>query len=321
MGEVSLETREKWIGKKVDVLDHGFVRLVDVMGSDDRVVQAARVSFGKGTDTPEKDRNLIDYLMRNGHTSPFEQVVTTWHVKMPIFVARQWVRHRTARLNEVSGRYSKLTEDVHLPEASALRPQSKTNRQGREDCGYSAEEAAEIREELSRAYVAARESYESVIAKHDLALELARLPLPVAQYTEMYWQMDLHNLFHFLGLRLDSHAQAEIRAYGEAMAEPVKEMFPWCWEAFAEHRLGAAKLSKTEVDVLRTSLAKVLELKEWMICSGEGGPHLRRLADAADPFLALSLSGGERASRKLADALGLDNPIARAPLTTPCDRA
>lgn len=311
MALVPSETARKWTQKKVDVLDHGFVRLVDFMGSDDRVVQAARVSFGAGTKTPEEDKALIDYLMRNGHTSPFEQVVTTWHVKMPIFVARQWIRHRTARVNEVSGRYSQLTDDKFLPLPSALRRQSKTNKQGRGAEPYSDEEAEEIVSAMRDSLETSSATYRALIEKHDLALELARIPLPVAQYTEMYWQMDLHNLFHFLRLRLDSHAQAEIRAYGEAMAPIVSELFPWCWEAFVEHSLCAVKLSKTEAEAVREALTNLVELKARLREFGidHNTANCLDAINSCDPFLALSenSSNGHKLAKKLADVMGMSH--------------
>lgn len=235
------------------VLDHGFVRLVDYLGGDARIVQAARVSYGEGTKTVREDRALIDYLLRNRHTSPFEQVILTFHVKMPIFVARQWIRHRTARLNEISGRYSVMRDEFYLPRAHEVRYQSQRNKQG-----GSAEEVPEalreaviraLREEQRRVY----ENYEGLLGQ-ELARELARINLPLSLYTEMYWQIDLNNLFHFLRLRMDWHAQYEIRAYGDAMAKMVQAVAPMAFEAFEEHILYGKSFSRSELELIAAAL-------------------------------------------------------------------
>lgn len=227
------------------VLDHGFVRLVDYLGSDARIVQAARVSYGKGTKTRREDRKLIEYLLRNDHTSPFEQVVLTFHIKMPIFVARQWVRHRTARLNEVSGRYSVLPNDFYRPPGHDLRPQSSSNKQGRDPDPLPPEVNDDLLHQLSEETTRAYAQYESYLDS-GLAREVARINLPVSIYTEMYWQIDLHNLFHFLKLRLSAHAQQEIRAYGTVIAKLTRAVCPDAYSAFEEHVLGAFRLSVTE---------------------------------------------------------------------------
>lgn len=230
MPHVINEAAEAILEQTIPVLDHGFVRLVDYLGGDSRVVSAARVSYGDGTKTLREDEGLIRYLMRNHHTSPFEQVVFTFHCKMPIFVARQWVRHRTARLNEVSGRYSVLKSEFYMP--TELKSQDKKNRQGSaEPLDTSTQYLA--KQEILHIYEEADKAYHRLL---DLGVsrELARMVLPLSTYTEWYWQMDLHNLLHFLKLRLDSHAQYEIRVYAEAMANIVEAVAPISWQAFLE---------------------------------------------------------------------------------------
>jgi len=244
---------EKILDKEFKVLDKGFVRLVDYMGGDERVVQSARVSYGKGTKTVREDKALIDYLMRNRHTSPFEQVVLTFHCKMPIFVARQWIRHRTARVNEISGRYSVLENEFYLPDKGQVRLQSKINRQGRSD----EEVPPELQEEVLRILIEgqrrAYQDYEELIEK-DIARELARINLPLSLYTQWYWQIDLHNLFHFLELRLDYHAQWEIRQYAKVIAEITKKVAPVSYEAFEKHVLNAVRFSGEELKALKNML-------------------------------------------------------------------
>jgi thymidylate synthase (FAD) len=244
---------EAILDKEFPVLDHGFVRLVDYLGGDARIVAAARVSYGPGTKSVREDKALIHYLMRNLHTSPFEQVILTFHAKMPIFVARQWVRHRTARLNEISGRYSVMADEFYLPAVDQIRKQSKRNKQGRapEDLPRELQERA--LEILKRDQASAYASYEELL-RDDIARELARINLPLTLYTQWYWQIDLHNLFHFLRLRLDKHAQYEIRQYAEVMAQMAKAVAPIAFEAFEEHILYAARLSKTVKERLQELL-------------------------------------------------------------------
>ena len=253
MARVVVPAAEELIDKPMPVLDHGFVRLVDYLGGDERIVQAARVSYGQGTKTVREDAALIDYLLRHQHTSPFEQVIFTFHVKMPIFVARQWIRHRTARLNEISGRYSVMRDEFYVPGPAEVRRQSKTNRQG----GDATEVPAELRERVIALLTAGQEriydEYESLL-EDDVARELARINLPLSLYTEMYWQIDLNNLFHFLRLRLDWHAQYEIRAYGDAVATAVKAVCPLAYAAFEEHILHGRSLSRTELAAVTSSL-------------------------------------------------------------------
>jgi thymidylate synthase (FAD) len=238
---------EALVDQELPVLDKGFVRLVDYMGGDQRIVQSARVSYGAGTKSYREDRGLIHYLMRNDHTSPFEQVVLTFHAKMPVFVARQWVRHRTARLNEISGRYSVMRDEFYVPRPEDMRGQSGDNKQARSDEVLPNAEAlvAKLQEEQVQSYKA----YESYL-DNGLAREVARINLPLSLYTEWYWQIDLHNLFHFLHLRMDEHAQHEIRVYAEAMARCAKAVAPLAYEAFEEHKLGAVKFSQSECAAL-----------------------------------------------------------------------
>lgn len=238
------------INERINCLDHGFIRLVDYMGDDSAIVQAARVSYGKGTKSYREDRGLIRYLMRQGHTSPFEMVEFKFDVRLPIFVARQWIRHRTANVNEYSGRYSEMVEECYLPEAGQLCPQAENNRQGREDEPLDDKTASTILSNMQESQKKAFVKYRNYIDL-GLARELSRINLPLSTYTEWYWKIDLHNLFHFLKLRFDSHAQYEIRVYAEAMAKIVKEIVPIAYEAFEDYYLGAVKFSATEIKILR----------------------------------------------------------------------
>jgi thymidylate synthase (FAD) len=244
---------EAILDKEFPVLDKGFVRLVDYFGGDQRIVQSARVSYGEGTKSVSQDGALIDYLLRHQHTSPFEQVVMTFHVKMPIFVARQWVRHRTGRMNEVSGRYSIMKEEFYVPEADKVSPQSKDNKQGRATEAFDSETANKIINQLSEGQKSAYENY-SELLDSGLAREVARINLPLSLYTEFYWEMDLHNLFHFLKLRLDSHAQYEIRVYAEVMLEMCKKVAPMATESFINHQQNGVNFSGEEIEALRALL-------------------------------------------------------------------
>jgi thymidylate synthase (FAD) len=230
------------------------VRVVDYMGDDAAVVQAARVSYGTGTRKINEDRGLIRYLMRHRHTTPFEMCELKLHVKLPIFVARQWIRHRTANVNEYSARYSVLDREFYLPRAEDLNVHSASNKQGRGDT-LSEEAAAEVLRLLRRDASQCYDTYEHLLDDPGLARELARMNLPVNYYTQWYWKVDLHNLLHFLALRIDPHAQYEIRVYGEAMADLVKAWVPMVWEAFEDYRLHAVTFSKQMMDVLRAMLA------------------------------------------------------------------
>ncbi|MFC1614437.1 FAD-dependent thymidylate synthase [Gemmatimonadota bacterium] len=254
MAHIVSPEAEKLLDKEIKVLDRGFVRLVDYLGSDARIVQAARVSYGPGTKTLREDKVLIDYLLRHQHTSPFEQVVITLHAKMPIFVARQWVRHRTARLNEISGRYSEMKDEFYLPETGRVQPQDTVNRQGSsEDRDVPAEvreKAIElIKRDQGNAYASYREMLDDGISR-----ELARINLPLNLFTEWYWQIDLSNMFRFLKLRMDWHAQWEIRQYADTLAMIVKAVAPMAYEAFEEHILYGANFSRSEINALHQML-------------------------------------------------------------------
>jgi len=253
MAHTIVEAAEQLLDQPIPVLDHGFVRLVDYMGGDQRIVQSARVSYGAGTKTVRQDRGLIHYLMKHAHTSPFEQVQLTFHTKMPVFVARQWVRHRTARLNEISARYSVMKDEFYVPEPDKVSYQSESNKQGRGG-NLPEAEAAEIIATLTEQNRSAYAAYEGML-EQGIARELARTILPVSLYTEWYWQIDLHNLFHFLALRLDGHAQYEIRVYAEAMAQCAKAVAPLAYEAFEEHVLNRVAFSGTEAAALAAKLA------------------------------------------------------------------
>jgi len=253
MARLTIPEADLLLDRELKVLDKGFVRLVDYLGGDNRIVQAARVSYGNGTKSVREDAGLIDYLLRNEHTSPFEQVVMTFHVKTPIFVARQWVRHRTARMNEVSGRYSVMSDEFYLPDKKHVRPQSQTNRQGRSENPLAEGVASDFLESLEQDQVAMYSRYQGYVG-HDIARELARVNLPLSLYTQFYWQIDLHNLFHFLKLRLDAHAQLEIRAYGEALAQCAKAVAPIAYASFERHVLRGLRLSTTDCQELAAAL-------------------------------------------------------------------
>ena len=241
---------EEILDKEYPVLDKGFVRLVDYFGGDQRIVQSARVSYGEGTKSVSQDGALIDYLLRHQHTSPFEQVVMTFHVKMPIFVARQWVRHRTGRMNEVSGRYSIMKDEFYVPAEDKVSPQSTDNKQGRATEAFDKDTADKIINKLEEGQKAAYESYNELIDS-GLAREIARINLPLSLYTEFYWEMDLHNLFHFLKLRLDSHAQYEIRVYAQVILEMCRKVAPMATESFINHMNEGVNFSGEEMRALR----------------------------------------------------------------------
>jgi thymidylate synthase (FAD) len=244
---------EKILDKKFKVLDKGFIRLVDYLGNDERIVEAARVSYGKGVKTPDEDKRLINRLLKDDHTSPFEQVVFTFHVKLPIFVARQWIRHRTARVNEISGRYCVMKDEFYMPSGKAIALQSASNKQGRSAEKVEAGLKKRVLEVLEKGQKDAYRLYNSLI-ENNIARELARVTLPLSLYTEWYWQIDLHNLFRFLTLRLDPHAQLEIREYAAVMHSMGEAVCPMAFEAFDEHVLHAVKFSKSEMDALRAML-------------------------------------------------------------------
>ena len=234
---------------EVKVLDKGFCRLVDQMGDDNRIVQSARVSYGQGTKTPSEDRDLIRYLMRMEHTSPFEQVIFVFHMKLPIFVARQIVRHRTSRLNEVSYRYSEAPEEYYIPERENIKKQSKKNKQGGGEV-MDPDAADFIINEMNKTVEDCFDTYNWML-EEGISREMARTCLPVSVYTEWYFQMDLRNLFGFLKLRLDEHAQYETRQYAKAIYELIKPLVPVACEAFEDYILNANKFSAKEMEILR----------------------------------------------------------------------
>ena len=255
---------EALLYQPIPVLDHGFVRVIDYMGDDAAVVQAARVSYGAGTKKIREDAGLINYLMRHRHTSPFEMCEIKLHAKMPIFVAREWVRHRVANLNEISARFSILDNEFYLPAPEQLGAQSRSNRQGRGETLTGTESARVLeilREDAERGYAHYEEMLNENIAgetldpaKSGLARELARMNLSVNFYTQWYWKIDLHNLLHFLGLRTDPRAQYEIRVYADAILEVVKQWVPLTHAAFMDYRMGAYELSAKGLAVVRRLL-------------------------------------------------------------------
>ena len=253
---------EELLYKPLPVLDHGFIRVIDYMGDDAAVVQAARVSYGRGTRWVSEDQGLINYLMRHRHTTPFEMCELKLHVKLPIFVARQWIRHRTANINEYSARYSILDNEFYIPAPEHLAAQAATNRQGRDEAlqGAAARRVLDLlRAEAERAYAGyaelLNEDDAADPARPGIARELARMNLSLNFYTQWYWKTDLHNLMHFLSLRADAHAQYEIRAYAEIMLDILKRWVPMTHAAFVEYRKEAALISRTGLDVIRRLLA------------------------------------------------------------------
>lgn len=251
--------------KAFPVLDHGFIRVIDYMGTDSAIVQAARVSYGKGTRKVNEDAGLINYLMRHRHTTPFEMCEIKFHIKLPIFIARQWIRHRTANVNEYSGRYSIMDKEFYIPAPEHLAAQSKLNHQGRGDTLGGAE-AQRVLELLKADSMNAYAHYEEMLnqdvvgnvldeGKSGLARELARMNLSLNFYTQWYWKVDLHNLMHFLSLRADSHAQYEIRVYAEKMLEMLQAWLPITYKAFMDYRVGGASLSAKGLGIVKRMIA------------------------------------------------------------------
>jgi thymidylate synthase (FAD) len=281
---------EEILYEPLPVLDRGFVRVIDYMGDDGAIVQAARVSYGRGTKRVSDDRGLINYLMRMRHTSPFEMCELKLHVKLPIFVARQWIRHRTANVNEYSARYSVLEDEFYVPAAEHVASQASSNRQGRDRVlGREQAQAVQdtVRTNADRAYAEylamlnQDEAGEAIEPEREgLARELARIVLPLNTYTEWYWKTDLHNLLHFIALRADPHAQYEIRAYAGVLLDVVRRWTPLTCAAFENYRLHAAELSGQSLAVLRRMLAgetvaqaeSGLSAREWR----ELQAHLQR---------------------------------------------
>lgn len=251
------EGMEAHLYRAYPVLDHGLVRVIDYMGDDAAIVQAARVSYGAGTKHVQNDEGLIRYLMRHWHSTPFEMCEVKFHVKLPVFVARQWIRHRTANVNEYSARYSILDREFYIPAPENLAAQSTVNNQGR-GAVLSGPESARVLELLKRDAAQAYDDYEAMLSQEGqqgLARELARMNLPMNIYTQWYWKCDLHNLFHFLRLRADPHAQYEIRVYAEEMGRLVKDWVPLAFKAFEDYRMGGVTLSAKAVEVLKRRLA------------------------------------------------------------------
>ena len=242
--------------KEQTIHKYGFVRLIDIMGSDNDIADAARVSYGEGTRSVSDNRNLIRYLVRHKHTSPLEMGTVKFHLKLPIFVMRQLVRHRTASLNEYSGRYSIMSDDCYVPELDYIQPQSKTNNQGRSDDGLSDGWKTKYQQTIKDIRSKCLIAYEFLIGNESiphggLTRELARTVLPVSNYTECYWKIDLHNFFHFCKLRMDDHAQQEIQDYAKVMYEMVKPEVPIAAEAFEDYSLYSISLSRMELSVLQ----------------------------------------------------------------------
>ncbi len=244
---------EKFINQKLQVLDAGFIRVVDVMGDDRSIVEAARISYGTTATDVTRDRGLIRYLMKNRHTSPFEMCEIKLHLKMPIFVARQWLRHRTANVNEYSGRYSIMNEDCYIPQIERIGFQSTTNHQGTEKGKITVDEQILAQYRIELLSKDCKTTYNKLIDS-GISKELARIVLPVNTFTEMYWKIDLHNLLHFLKLRMADDAQEEIRVYARAIAEIVKEWVPLTYEAFIDYVVDAHVLSKEALRVIKTMI-------------------------------------------------------------------
>ena len=279
----------------VPVLDHGFVGLVDHMGSDNAIVQAARVSYGAGTKQVQDDRNLIRYLMRHEHTTPFEMCEVKFHIKLPIFVMRQLVRHRTASMNEYSARYSVLTDEFYIPEFEQIQKQSTTNKQGREDSAWGFDEKRSVQHAFQRSFHNAFKEYKTLLGKDDdgLARELARSVLPVGGYTELYWKANLKNFLHMARLRMDPHAQWEIREFAGAMYDLVKPLFPEACQAFEDYAVNSVKLSAGEYELVKSLISK----EKWAVMIEKYGND--------EKALGLDAGLGVRELREFKDKLGL----------------
>ena len=247
-----------------EVLDHGFVRVIDYMGDDSAIVQSARVSYGKGTKKISNDKGLIKYLMRHRHSTPFEMCEIKFHIKLPIFIARQWIRHRTANVNEYSARYSILDKEFYIPSMENVAAQSTINNQGRGEV-LSSDEAAEVISILKKDAEQTYANYETLLnenpngesidsSKPGVARELARMNLTLNTYTQWYWKIDLNNLLHFLALRADAHAQYEIRVYADIMMDIVKKWVPIAADAFEDYRIGGTEVSAKEINLLKKLL-------------------------------------------------------------------
>lgn len=279
---------EKILGKTFSILDHGFIRIIDYMGNDDAIVQAARVSYGKGTKKLNEDKSLINYLMRNAHTTPFEMCEIKFHIKMPIFVARQWIRHRTANVNEYSARYSILDREFYLPLEENISLQSINNKQGRQEKKISRNVINKVLNILKSDANMCYDHYMEMLSEKDdsrladpqeltsqdevgISRELARINLNLSYYTQMYWKIDLHNLMHFLALRASDHAQFEIRVYAQKMLEILKLWVPHTYEAFMNYQFHGVKLSAQGKEVIQQMIngksisqeESNMSLREW----------------------------------------------------------
>ena len=281
----------------IKCLDKGFVRLVDSMGGDDAIVQAARVSYGKGTSKVSQDRGLIRYLMRHRHTTPFEMVEFKFHCKMPIFVARQWVRHRTANINEYSLRYSEARDEFYYPKPEHIQFQSKLNKQGR-----MGEVPDEIKKKVQKYFKEiSKRSFDIYSELNDagIARELARAILPVNLYTEWYWKNDLHNLLHFIGLRSDNHAQYEIRVFSNAMAESVKQVAPFAWEAYQDYVVSGLRFSRIEQGLLEQNLPErvIDDILEDIVYQIIATMHGNKARDDYNLYVLYQKEGGKDSER------------------------
>lgn len=286
---VTVNDLEDALYEPLKLLDHGFVRVVDYMGDDAAIVQAARVSYGKGTKKINQDAALIRYLLRHHHTTPFEMCEIKFHIKMPIFVARQWIRHRTANVNEYSARYSVLEEQFYIPNAESLAPQSNANHQGRSSDNLSLEEINNAINIFSQDSKNCYQNYQILMNVDEkgnpinenykgVARELARMNLPINIYTEWYWKIDLHNLLHFLHLRADDHAQYEIRVYAKSMLDIVKKWVPITYEAFLDYRVNSVGLSAKSFNVIKKLL------KGEKVDFTESGLSKREWQELSDKF-------------------------------------
>jgi thymidylate synthase (FAD) len=264
---------EKIMSEEVKIHEFGFVRLLDVMGDDEEIESAARISYGKGTRKTSQTRNLIRYLMRHKHTSPFEMCEVKFHIKLPIFVMRQIVRHRTANLNEYSGRYSIMSNDFYVPHDNDIQKQSRHNNQGR---GEDIEKKGLVKYEFNRQYDNASWAYKNLLDL-DLARELARSVLPVGNYTEVIWKIDLHNFFGFCKLRMDKHAQKEVRDYAEVMYNLVKPKFPLCCESFEDYVLNAVSFSQKELRIIKDNLQGSWIMAKYGLSERESTEFLQKL--------------------------------------------
>lgn len=285
MGHIVSQAAEEILDNELSVPSQGFVRLVDYMGSDQSIVQAARVSYGGGTKSVREDRGLIRYLLRHDHTTPFEMVVLKFHIKAPLFVARQWLRHRTASVNEESGRYSIMREEFHEPQWEDVGFQSKDNKQGRSTEPVPPDVVERFLGFLKQDRETAYAHYEQFL-QDNVAREIARMVLPVSVYTQFYWQMNLHNLFHFLRLRLDPHAQKEIRDLAQQVAICTQAVAPAAWEAFEEYKLYGKSFSRTELALLR----RLLQGEPLPADAFEGSKSLLREFEAKIGLSATELS-------------------------------